>query len=88
MILKISGEYSCRDTPVPIPNTEVKSATSMILGWQRPGKVDIASLNKKAPVKYQGFFYALLFFIKEILHIILIDNENIKKGNLVNLMLL
>lgn len=39
--------YSCGETPVPIPNTEVKSTALMILGWQRPGKVSNARLNKK-----------------------------------------
>ncbi len=43
--VKFSGGYSCRATPVPIPNTEVKSATSMILGWRRPGKADTAGIN-------------------------------------------
>ena len=44
--LKVFGAYSSGDIPVPIPNTEVKSTASMILGWRRPGKVDSAKFNK------------------------------------------
>ncbi len=36
---------SCRVIPVSIPNTEVKSATLIILGWRRPGKVSTARVN-------------------------------------------
>ncbi len=45
MFSKISGGYSCGEIPVPIPNTEVKSTASRILGWRRPGKVDTARFN-------------------------------------------
>ena len=52
---QISGVDSCREIPVPIPNTAVKSAAPMILGWRRPGKVGSARL-KKAPMKVGAFF--------------------------------
>ncbi len=39
---KISGGYRCKDTPVTIPNTEVKFAPPMILVWQRTGKAGAA----------------------------------------------
>ena len=42
---KFPGAYSFRETPVPISNTEVKSKTLMILGWQRPGKVGSARIK-------------------------------------------
>ena len=41
-IKKFPGGYSCKVTPVPIPNTVVKLTASMILGWRRPGKADTA----------------------------------------------
>ena len=68
MILKISGAYSCGETPVAIPNTVVKSTAPMILGWRRPGKAGSARLNKKAPNLFRGFFIVfswgfLLFFV-------------------------
>ncbi len=46
--LKFSGAYSCGDTPVPIPNTEVKSATLIVLAWRRAGRVGSAGINYKA----------------------------------------
>ena len=44
---QLSGGYSCRETPVPISNTEVKSAAPMILVWRRTGKAGTASSNLK-----------------------------------------
>ncbi len=43
--LKFSGAYSCGDTPVPIPNTEVKSATLIVLAWRRAGRVGSARIK-------------------------------------------
>ena len=40
--MKIPGGNSSGEIPVPIPNTEVKSATPKILGWRRPGKIGTA----------------------------------------------
>ena len=55
--LKFSGGKSCGVTPVPIPNTEVKSATPKILGWRRPGKIGTARIIK-AFEKSRAFFFA------------------------------
>ena len=51
---KFSGGDSCGETPVPIPNTAVKSATPKILGWRRPGKIGTARIKK--PSRNRGLF--------------------------------
>jgi hypothetical protein len=43
--MQIFGGYKFRDTPVTIPNTEVKSELPMILVWKRAGKAGTAKLN-------------------------------------------
>ena len=48
------GGNKYRDTPVTIPNTEVKSVLPMILAWQRAGKAGAAKLKK--PRVNRGFF--------------------------------
>lgn len=44
-ILKFFGGDRYRDTPVTIPNTEVKSVPPMILAWRRAGKAGAANFN-------------------------------------------
>ena len=44
--MKISGGDSRGETPVPIPNTEVKLTTPKILGWRRPGTIGTARIKK------------------------------------------
>ena len=61
--LKISGGVSSGETPVPIPNTAVKSAAPMILGWLRPGKAGTARV-KKALEKSRAFFLACFFLAR------------------------
>ena len=44
---KFPGGDSSGVTPVPIPNTEVKTTTPKILGWRRPGKIGTARIKLK-----------------------------------------
>ncbi len=54
--LKVFGGYRYRDTPVTIPNTEVKSISPMILTWRRVGKAGAAKLNKAYETHRPYFF--------------------------------
>ena len=56
--LKISGGDSYGETPVPIPNTAVKSATLKILTWRRVGKISTAEI-KKSSEKSEDFFLSI-----------------------------
>ena len=60
-IFKIFGGDRYRDTPVTIPNTEVKSIPPMILAWRRVGKAGAAKLNKAHET--HGPYFLLLIFI-------------------------
>lgn len=62
---KISGGYSYGETPVPIPNTEVKSIALIILAWLRAGNVSTARL-KKPRLIIEAFFYAYFFYFSII----------------------
>src|SRR5438128_12349388 len=67
-IYKISGTYSFGVTPVPISNTAVKSKTSMILGWRRPGKVDSARIKLRTSYSYEVFFVVMFsYFSRSVL---------------------
>jgi len=54
----LPGDYSVGETPVPIPNTEVKPNAPTILGWQRPGKIGITRLS----YSYITFLFLTFFF--------------------------
>ena len=55
---KFSGGDSCGETPVPIPNTEVKATTLKILGWRRHGKISTARFKKFLHGKLWRNFFA------------------------------
>ena len=61
--LKFSGGKSCGVTPVPIPNTEVKSATPKILVWRRTGKIGTAGIKIPSEKSEGIFFISFLFFV-------------------------
>ena len=61
--LKFSGGDSYRETPVPIPNTEVKTITPKILGWRRPGKIGTARFKKFPLIYFEGNFFVYVEYL-------------------------
>ena len=61
VIKEISGNFTVRTTPVPIPNTAVKSVTPKVLVGRLTGKIGTARIKFKAPllIKSGAFFVSL-----------------------------
>lgn len=59
---RFPGAYSCGDTPVPIPNTEVKSTAPRVLTWRRVGRVGSARIKLKG---LEDFFFKAFFVALE-----------------------
>ena len=54
---RIPGGHSYGVTPVPIPNTVVKSVAPMVLVWRRTGRVGTARcILESLEIKLGGFF--------------------------------
>ena len=59
--LKFPGGNSCRETPVPISNTAVKSTAPIVLVWRRTGRVGTARSKFKASAKLLGLFFVFMY---------------------------
>lgn len=62
------------ETPVPIPNTEVKRYTPTILTWRRVGKIGTAKvlfkdleIRSRGLFLFWGCFFFFSFFIRKTL---------------------
>ena len=54
---KFPGGNSSGVTPVPIPNTEVKTITPKILVWRRTGKIGTARFNSRPLTEKLAVFF-------------------------------